>query len=219
VNSDITPLDLPYTNLILVGFVGVGKTTLGKHIAERVGVDFVDLDDEIETREEMPIGQIRQVYSEAHLRLVEHELCHEASLRRRVVIVVSGAAMLDERNYDLLSQTGQIVCLVCELGEALRRLHMADEERFRDVKRRGYLIGQLRRESPIVEDKRLLQLDTTHLTVEYATEALLHLWRTGKPADDSAFHQGPPHRPSPPPRRPTGLSGREPRGRKPPDNE
>jgi shikimate kinase len=218
VDPDITPLDLPYTNLILVGFVGVGKTTLGRYIAERAGVDFIDLDKEIETREEMPLGQIRQVYSEAHLRLVEHELCREASLRRKAVIVVGGAAMLDQRNYDLLSQTGQIVCLVCELGEALRRLHMADEERFRDAKQRGYLIGQLRRESPIVEDKRLLQLDTTHLTVEHSAEALLHLWRTGKPAD-SAFHQGPPHRPSPPPRRPTGLSGREPRGRKPPGKE
>ena len=50
-SSDFSSLDLPYTNLILVGFVGVGKTTLGMYIAEQLGVDFVDVDDEIEARE------------------------------------------------------------------------------------------------------------------------------------------------------------------------
>src|SRR5574340_946757 len=114
-------IDLPYKNLVLTGFLGVGKSTIGQHLVQRLKLDFLDVDEEIELRELMSIGKLRELYGDSRLRSLEHELCRQAALMRRAVIIVPGAALLDARNYDLLTETGYVVCLTCELGEALRR--------------------------------------------------------------------------------------------------
>jgi shikimate kinase len=177
----ISRLDLPYQNLILTGFVGVGKTTVGKAIADKLEVDFMDVDEEIVRREGMSIRQIRQEFGDARLKILEADVCRESAFRRQAVIVVSGAALLDQRNADLLGGTGQVACLTCEMGEALRRLHMAYEETFRDPKERQHLLSRLRREYGIVDDERHVQIDTTHLTIEEVVDELVHLWQYGEP--------------------------------------
>ena len=106
-------VDLPYTNLILTGFLGVGKTTIGRHLAETLGADFFDIDEEIELRELMSIAKLRELYGDQRLRALEHDLSRHAALMRRSVIVVPGAALLDSRNYRLLEDTGLIVVLTC----------------------------------------------------------------------------------------------------------
>ena len=133
-DNSISRLDLPYRNLILTGFVGVGKSTAGRAIAERLEVDLMDVDEEIVRREGMSITRIRQEFGDARLKILEADVCREAAFMRQAVVVVSGAALLDQRNADLLGGTGRVVCLTCEMGEALRRLHMAYEESFRDPK-------------------------------------------------------------------------------------
>lgn len=200
-------LDLPYNNLVLTGFLGVGKTTIGRYIAEQLGADFLDVDEEIELRELMSINKIRELYGDSRLRALEHDLCRTAGLMRRSVVVVPGAALLDSRNYRLLSDTGQIVVLTCELGEALRRLHMTSEQRFRDETLRRRMMSRLRREHAVVNDPRLLQLDTTHLTIEEESDLLTELWFTGEPVE-GVFRYGPAPPVKPPPRPAVGLSTR-----------
>lgn len=173
-------LDLPYENLIIAGFVGVGKSTVGRAIAGRLEVDMVDVDEEIVGREEMGITDIRREYGDARLKVLEADVCREASFRRQAVIVVGGGAFLSQRNAELLSGTGRVVVLSCEMGEALRRLHMAYEETFRDPKERQYLVSRLRREYGIVDDQRHTQIDTTHLTTDEVVEELIHLWQHGE---------------------------------------
>lgn len=201
--SEITRLDLPFKNLVLTGYVGVGKTTVGQTISNRLEVDHLDVDDEIETREVMSINKIREQYGEARLRSLEYELCREAGLIRQAVVVVSGAALLDTRNYTVLNETGYIVCLTCELGEALRRLHLASEQRFRDVTVRRRTLGRLRREYAIIERRDLLQLDTTHMTIDEEVDILIRFWQKAEPTDPR-FRYGPPPRIDPPERRPVG---------------
>jgi shikimate kinase len=179
--DSVSRLDLPYENLVVAGFVGVGKSTVGRAIAEQLDVDLVDVDEEIVQREGMSITRVRQEYGDARLRMVEGDLCREAALRRQSIVVVSGAALLDQRNADLLGDTGRVVCLTCELGEALRRLHMAYEDSFRDADERRHLISRLRREYGIVDDPRYLQFNTTHLDVEQVVAELVHLWQHGEP--------------------------------------
>lgn len=178
--DSISRLDLPYENLILAGVVGVGKSTVGAAIAALAEVDFVDVDEEITRREEMSITDIRREYGDARLKVLEADVCREAAFKRQAVIVVGGAAILDQRNADLLSGTGRVVVLTCEMGEALRRLHMSYEEAFRDPKERQYLISRLRREYGIVDDERFVQIDTTHLTTDQVVDELVHLWQHGE---------------------------------------
>lgn len=205
--NSVSRLDLPYNNLVLTGFLGVGKSTIGREIARRLSIELFDVDEEIELRELMSIAKIRELYGDSRLRTLEHELSHHASLMRRAVVVVPGAALLDARNYRALTETGQVVVLTCELGEALRRLHLASEQHYRDPTIRRRMLSRLRREHEIVNDPRLLQLDTTHLTIEDETDLLIKLWLTGEP-EGPWFRYGPPPPIKPPQKPPVGISSR-----------
>ncbi len=203
--DSVSRLDLPYKNLVLTGFLGVGKTTIGRHLSQRLSVELFDIDEEIELRELMSVAKIREVYGESRLRALEHELCRQAALMRQAVVVVPGAAMIDPRNYTVLTDSGQIVCLTCELGEALRRLHLASEQQYRDKDIRHRMLGRLRRERKIIDDARLLQLDTTHLSIEEELDLLVEFWIKGKP-ESALFHYGPKPPITPPVRARIGLS-------------
>jgi shikimate kinase len=203
--TEITRLDLPVKNLLLTGYLGVGKTTIGHTIANQLGVDFFDLDEEIEMREYMSISKLREQYGDQRLKALEHDLCQQAALMRRSVVVLSGAALLDARNFALMEEISQIVCLTCELGEALRRLHLGSEQHYRDVNIRRRMLARLRRERPVVNDPRLLQMDTTHVPSEEVVELLINLWATGD-SSDKHFRSGPPEPVRPPERIPMGLA-------------
>lgn len=203
--STISRLDLPYKALVLTGFLGVGKTTVGRHIALQLEIDFFDLDEEIEMRELMSIAKIREQYGDSHLRMVEYDLCRQAALMRRAVVVIPGAAMLDPRNARAFAEAGQIVCLTCELGEALRRLHLSSEQHYRDVTIRRRMLSRIRREFVITEDPKILQFDVTHLTVEEEADLLIDLWGSETPNPEH-FRYGPPQPRVSPPKNPMGLA-------------
>ena len=206
-SSPISRLDLPYNNLVLTGFLGVGKSTIGRHIAQRLELDYFDVDEEIEIHETMSIGKIRELYGDSRLRTLEHEMCRHAALMRRSVVVVSGAAIGDERNFNILTETGTVVILTCDLGEALRRMHLASEQRFRDAGVRQRMFSRLRREYEVTKDTRILQLDTTHMTVEEESDLLIRHWMSGE-SEGPYFRYGPSPRIMPPPRPITGITSR-----------
>jgi shikimate kinase len=211
VSDDVTRasrLDLPYKNLVLTGALGVGKTTIGRQIVRELGVDFLDVDEEIELRELMSISKIRELYGDSRLKSLERDMCSRAALMRRAVVVVPGAALLDARNYEALTDTGMVVVLTCELGEALRRLHLASDQHYRDPTIRRRMLSRLRREREVVFDPRLLQLNTTHLTVEEEGKMLIKFWLTGEPEGD-LFRLGPPPPYTPPGKLIVGLSKRQ----------
>jgi shikimate kinase len=204
-DTTISRLDLPYKDLVLTGSLGVGKTTIGRHIGLRLGIDFFDLDEEIEVRELMSITKIRELYGDSHLRSLEYDLCRQAALMRRAVVVIPGGAMLDPRNFRAFSEAGQIVCLTCEMGEALRRLHLVSEQHYRDTSIRRRMLSRMRREYTITDDPQILKFDVTHLTVEEAADLLIDLWVGGEP-DEKHFHYGPRQLVKPPAKIPVGLS-------------
>jgi shikimate kinase len=211
VSDDVTRasrLDLPYKNLVLTGALGVGKTTIGRQIVRELGVDFLDVDEEIELRELMSISKIRELYGDSRLKSLERDMCSRAALMRRAVVVVPGAALLDARNYEALTDTGMVVVLTCELGEALRRLHLASDQHYRDPTIRRRMLSRLRREREVVFDPRLLQLNTTHLTVEEEGKMLIKFWLTGESEGD-LFRLGPPPPYTPPGKLIVGLSKRQ----------
>lgn len=203
--STISRVDLPYKDLILTGFLGAGKTTVGRYIAAQLEVEFFDLDEEIELRELMSIAKIREQYGDSHLRNLEYDLCRQAALMRRAVVVIPGAAMLDPRNARAFVDAGQIVCLTCELGEALRRLHLSSEQHYRDVTIRRRMLSRMRREFVVTEDPKILQFEVTHLTVEEEADLLIKLWVSEEP-DQKHFRYGPAQPGVSPPKNPTGLS-------------
>jgi shikimate kinase len=84
--------------VVLIGFMGAGKTTLGKIVAERLGFDFVDTDDLVEERACAPISAIFRDRGEKAFRDIESEVLAELGGRRRLVVATGGGAPAEPRN-------------------------------------------------------------------------------------------------------------------------
>ena len=91
--------------LVLTGFMGAGKTTVGRMLAERVGWEFVDLDALIESRAGMSVPAIFATHGEAHFRKLESQALASALGRRNIVLALGGGAPEVLTNRLLLEQT------------------------------------------------------------------------------------------------------------------
>lgn len=96
-------------NLVLIGMPGCGKSTIGKAIAEMLGKEFVDSDEEIVKKQGITIPEIFEKYGEEYFRRLESEVIAELSMKQSSVIATGGGAILNERNIDLLKENGKVV--------------------------------------------------------------------------------------------------------------
>lgn len=108
-------------NVILVGFMGAGKTAVGKILARLLKRDFVDLDEKIEEREGMPIAEIFAKKGETYFRKVEKEVVKKASLLTGVVTATGGGAVIDKENVVNLKSSGSIFYLYASPDKVLER--------------------------------------------------------------------------------------------------
>jgi shikimate kinase/3-dehydroquinate synthase len=103
--------DREITNLVLTGFSGTGKSLVAREVARRLSWAFVDTDDEIVKQAGKPIARIFGQEGETTFRELESEAIAKACQQRQTVIAIGGGAIVDRRNYELLAETGLIVCL------------------------------------------------------------------------------------------------------------
>jgi shikimate kinase len=110
-----------HANVVLTGFMGTGKTTVGRLLAERLGFEFVDTDAIIEERHG-PIGEIFAERGEDAFREIERDLARELADRHHLVISTGGRMMLDPANAEALARNGRVFCLVASPDEIHRRV-------------------------------------------------------------------------------------------------
>lgn len=108
-------------NVILTGFMGTGKTSLGKLLATRLGRPFVDIDKKIEDEEHLSIPKIFERFGEAHFRDLERAAVRDLSEKRGLVIATGGGTVKDEENLRLLKNSGVLICLTATPEEILYR--------------------------------------------------------------------------------------------------
>lgn len=111
----------PEHNLVLTGFMGTGKTTVGHELALKLDMEFVDTDALIESRHG-PIARIFAEKGEAEFRSIEREVAAELGIRKGLVIATGGRMILDPANFRALSQNGRIFCLVATPDEIHDRI-------------------------------------------------------------------------------------------------
>lgn len=117
----------PASNIVLTGFMGTGKTTVGRLLAELTGFGFIDTDAVIEDRHG-PIVEIFVERGEAAFRAIERDLAAELAGRSGLVIATGGRLMLDPDNVATLGGNSHVFCLVAGPDEIHRRV-IADADR------------------------------------------------------------------------------------------
>lgn len=112
--------------IFLVGFMGSGKSTVGRGLAKHLGWRFADLDEDIEAREQMPITEIFDTRGEDDFRRVEYD-----ALKRRIadvargvpwVIALGGGCFAQDRNFDLIANHGLSIWLDAPLDVIRSRI-------------------------------------------------------------------------------------------------
>jgi len=109
-------------NIVLTGFMGTGKSTIGRMLAKRLKYQFVDTDGLIESRQNRTVAQIFEQSGEAAFRELEKATAAELAERERLVISTGGKMLLEADNRRELSRNGRIFCLVADPEEIIRRL-------------------------------------------------------------------------------------------------
>jgi shikimate kinase len=126
--------------IYIVGFMGCGKTTIGQRLAEELGWNFADIDDDIVKAAGSSIADIFDTGGEREFRAIESE-CIKKRVRliqsgRPMVVSVGGGAFAEEVNYQLLKENGVSVWLNCPLSLIKRRLEgTTDRPLARDAER------------------------------------------------------------------------------------
>lgn len=122
-NGGQAPSDQPDQprNIVLTGFMGTGKSTVGKILARRLGRQHMDTDSLIERRHG-PIPRIFEELGEEGFREIERAIARELAHDVGYVISTGGRFMLDAENAALLSDGNRVFCLVAELDVIMDRV-------------------------------------------------------------------------------------------------
>jgi shikimate kinase len=119
--------------LYLVGFMGTGKTTVGRTLAEELGWAFFDLDSEVEKREQRAITQIFEGSGEEHFRALEtsalERLVSRVQSGHPCVIATGGGAFVRQHNWNIVENNGVTIWLDCPVETIELRLGTEDKTR------------------------------------------------------------------------------------------
>lgn len=115
-------------NVILIGFMGSGKSSVGKVLADKLERKFIDMDDEIELGEEKTINKIFTEYGEDCFREIETNYLEKLLTKRNKVISTGGGIILKEENISILKRIGTVIFLHTTLESLLKNLE-GDKQR------------------------------------------------------------------------------------------
>ena len=134
------------TNIILTGFMGTGKSTVGRALAARLGATFIDTDQLIEQRSNCRVTDIFTRHGEAAFRHMEADLALDLADRHDLVISTGGGFFTNQENIRALQQSGRIFCLTATPQDILDR-----------VSNQGQIRPLLQHPNPLEQIKQLLQ--------------------------------------------------------------
>lgn len=115
-------------NIVLTGFMGTGKTTVGRALSKLTGLRFIDADELIENKAAMPVKDIFALKGEQHFRRLEKEVIKEVTeTMAGIIFSVGGGAVIDPENRERLKSFGTVICLTAEPAVIVKRVGEGDE--------------------------------------------------------------------------------------------
>lgn len=122
-------------NIYLIGFMGSGKSTVARELATYMKATCVEMDEQIEEQQQMPITQIFNTYGETYFRDLETEFLRSLTEKENIVVSCGGGSVLRDENADLMKTHGKIILLTAK-PETIY-------ERVKDSKNRPVLNGNM----------------------------------------------------------------------------
>ena len=109
-------------NIYLVGFMGTGKTSVGRALAKKKSWNFIDLDELIELKQQRRIVDIFAQDGEPYFRKIEKKFLKQVSTQKKFVVACGGGVVLDPDNIKLMKKTGILICLRATCEAILKRV-------------------------------------------------------------------------------------------------
>ena len=163
-------------NIVLVGFMGTGKSAAGRRIAKRLDRPFIDMDAEIERRERRKIGDIFAKEGESFFRKLERALVQELSERDNLVIAAGGGVVLDPENVSDFARTGVVICLSADPSAILERVMAETHRPLIEGGAKARKITDLLKLRQPMYDAVPRQIDTTHLSSEQTADRVVEMF-------------------------------------------
>ncbi len=164
-------------NLILTGYVEPNRPRIALQLAQRLGLELIDVERALEERLEDTIERIRASYGERHLRTIETEIMDEVVLHRRALFRVPGHTLMTCGHLSELQRNGVIICLVASLDSILRRIHLMLGARYHEPGERARAIGEVQRDWRIREIPGVVEFDATTVNDAILIERIIAYWR------------------------------------------
>jgi shikimate kinase len=109
-------------NIVLIGYRGTGKSTVGRLLAGRLGREFVSTDEEIVKRARRTIPEIVAQQGWDHFRDLESDICRELGSRDQLIIDTGGGAILRAQNVEVLKKNGTLIWLTASVETITKRI-------------------------------------------------------------------------------------------------
>ncbi|HEY9685551.1 MAG TPA: shikimate kinase [Coleofasciculaceae cyanobacterium] len=119
----------PYNRLYLTGFMGAGKSTIGKILAKRIGFRFYDTDALVMRGFGKPVSRIFQENGEEAFRRAEVMVLHEISKRNRVVASTGGGTLVRDETFSIARGSGTLIYLRAPIGDLYERVIFSPKDR------------------------------------------------------------------------------------------
>jgi len=173
------------TNIALIGFMGTGKTAVGKALAEKLGRKFVELDSLIEQKAGKSIPDIFQQDGEIAFRELEMRVAEEVANKKKAVIACGGGIVLNKINIDRLRQQSRVVYLTASPEAILKRVSSEEGQRpLLEVDNPTLAIREmLSFRKPFYERAADITIDTSKLDINSVAEQIIN-----KLKDDESFN-------------------------------
>jgi len=168
------------TNLYLVGFMGTGKSTVGRMLVKSLGFQFLDSDHEIERQQGKPIARIFAEEGEARFRELEREFIERGHPDQGCIVACGGGLVVPPGMLELLHRRGVVICLHAPIETVLRRTMHATHRPLFEVENREQRVRELfaqreeiyrRTGTMVLTDSRPMREIAGHVLRVYRLEA------------------------------------------------
>jgi shikimate kinase len=160
-------------NVYLVGFMGTGKSVVGKKLAAKLKAKFLDLDSLIEEKQGRRIQDIFAKEGEPHFRKLEKENLREISRKDGLVIACGGGIVLDKDNIELMRSSGKMICLSTRPEVIFQRVKGHAHRPLLNVEDKEKKITEVLKARQPFYNLAHISIDTSDSSVEQVVEKIL----------------------------------------------